>query len=264
MVRSHSWLDLFFNSRRLNHKCSPCWFLGHEWLPQGSWHCSCFHILCFPKPCWSQTEQRRYLSSMLEISTWAQRPRETVSAPSLKVSKAAQGLEQPQLVDGMAGNGIRGFLRSLHTQTYLGFHDDSVVSSCIYFALFPLKFSFSNLDDLLKESFLNYSRDKKGSTKHKKVIPTSIKSLLIGSLFPHLCPCFVFLENLMILQFIRDIWWDYRKVCPVREPGGFRTLVSLHLYSSTRFPPKRFCERNSEFLEMDEVHIFSPLFFTYI
>lgn len=148
MVRPHSWLGLFFNRRRLNHKCSPCWFLGHEWLPQGSWHCSCFHTLCFPKPCWSQTEQRRYLSSILEISTCAQKPREMVSAPSLKVSKAAQGLEQPQLVDRMAGNGIRGFLRSLHTQTYLGFHDDSMVSSCIYFALFPLKFNFSNLNDL--------------------------------------------------------------------------------------------------------------------
>lgn len=115
-------------SQRLNHKCLPCWVLGHERLPQGSWQSSCFHTLCLPKPCCSQTEPRRYLSSM-EISTCAQKPREIVSAPSLKVSKAAQGLEQPWLVDGMAGDGIRGFLKSLHTQTLLGFHDDSMMSS---------------------------------------------------------------------------------------------------------------------------------------
>lgn len=32
------------------------------------------------------------------------------------------------------------------------------------------------------------------------------------------------------------MYWDYWKVCSVREPGGFTTLVSLRLYPLTRFP----------------------------
>lgn len=64
----------------------------------------------------------------------------------------------------------------------------------------------------------------------------------------------------MIPQFLQEIYWDCRKVCFVREAGGFTTLVPLHLYPFTSFPLERCCKRSSELLEMDQVHLFSSFF----